>query len=89
MKDNPGHYKNIQQKHPNESWDRDEYPPASTYQGGKGAGVRPILSHDNQGSGSSWWRHGTRGMKDGDPLHVRPVKPKGAGSNWGLPSHMR
>lgn len=54
-------------------FDRDEYPPARTYEGGDGASVRYIDPKDNQGSGSSWWRWGVSGLPDRARVKVTPI----------------
>lgn len=54
-------------------FDLDEYPPASSYDGGRGASVRYVTSWDNRGSGSSWWRWGVAGLPDHAKVKVTPV----------------
>lgn len=54
-------------------YDLDEYPPASSYDGGRGASVRHVLSADNRGSGSSWWRWGVAGLPDHAKVKVTPI----------------
>jgi RHS repeat-associated protein len=49
--------------------DRDEYPPAVTKEGGKGASVRPIAPRDNRGSGASLGRQ-IRHLPDGTKIKV-------------------
>lgn len=50
-------------------YERDEYPPAFTRQGGSGASVRLINPHDNRGAGSSM-RAQTRDLPDGSKIRV-------------------
>jgi hypothetical protein len=52
--------------------DRDEYPPAWSKQGGRGASVRPISPGDNRGSGASMGNR-TRGLKPGTKVKIKPV----------------
>jgi hypothetical protein len=49
-----------------EPWaDRDEYPPARSYEGGTGASVKYVPYWDNQGSGVSLGNQ-ARNLNDGD-----------------------
>lgn len=50
-------------------YERDEYPPAMTKQGGHNANVRFINPHDNRGAGSSM-RAQTRDLPDGSKIRV-------------------
>ncbi|MFJ6672013.1 hypothetical protein ACIQMJ_12970 [Actinosynnema sp. NPDC091369] len=59
--------------------DLDEYPPARMWEGGRRnagtpdetyAGVRPIDSSDNRGSGSAWWNHGVKGLPENAKVDV-------------------
>ena len=50
-------------------YERDEYPPAMTRQGGHNANVRFINPHDNRGAGSSM-RAQTRDLPDGSKIRV-------------------
>jgi len=50
-------------------YERDEYPPAMTGQGGHNANVRFINPHDNRGAGSSM-RAQTRDLPDGSKIRV-------------------
>ena len=52
--------------------DRDEYPPASTAQGGKGASVRYMDPKDNRGAGSSMG-HQMKNVPDGGKIRLRSV----------------
>ncbi len=54
---------------PGPKFDRDEYPPAFTREGGPNANVRFIPRQDNRGAGSSM-SHQTRDLKDGDKIRV-------------------
>lgn len=54
---------------PGPKYDRDEYPPAFTREGGANANVRFIPRSDNRGAGSSM-SHQTRDLKDGDKVRV-------------------
>lgn len=54
---------------PGPKFDRDEYPPAYTREGGANANVRFIPRGDNRGAGSSM-SHQTRDLKDGDKIRV-------------------
>lgn len=54
---------------PGPKFDRDEYPPAFTRQGGPNANVRFIPRKDNRGAGSSM-SHQTRDLKDGDKIRI-------------------
>ena len=49
--------------------DRDEYPPAMSMEGGKGASVRHINSSDNRGSGSVI-SHQLRNYSDGTKYKI-------------------
>ena len=53
--------------------DRDEYPPAVTKEGGKGASVRPISPRDNRGSGSSIGRQ-LRGVPNGTKIKIKVTR---------------
>ena len=50
-------------------YERDEYPPAMTKEGGHNANVRYINPHDNRGAGSSM-RAQTRDLPDGSKIRV-------------------
>ena len=50
-------------------YERDEYPPAMTKEGGHNANVRFINPHDNRGAGSSM-RAQTRDLPDGSKIRV-------------------
>lgn len=50
-------------------YERDEYPPAMTREGGHNANVRYINPHDNRGAGSSM-RAQTRDLPDGSKIRV-------------------
>ena len=50
-------------------YERDEYPPAFTREGGHNANVRFINPHDNRGAGSSM-RAQTRDLPDGSKIRV-------------------
>jgi len=52
--------------------DLDEYPFATTKEGGAGASVRPIAPGDNRGSGSSMG-HQIRGLPNGAKFEVKVV----------------
>ena len=54
---------------PGRGYDRDEYPPAFTREGGANANVRFIPAGDNRGAGSSM-RQQTRDVKDGEKIRV-------------------
>ena len=54
---------------PQAGFDRDEYPPAFTREGGSGSSVRFIGAHDNRGVGAAM-RAQTRELKDGDKIRV-------------------
>lgn len=54
---------------PGPRYERDEYPPALTKQGGSGASVRLISPHDNRGAGSSM-RAQTRDLPDGSKIRI-------------------
>ena len=56
-------------RRPAPRYERDEYPPAFTREGGSNANVRFINAHDNRGAGSymSWQ---SRGMPDGSRIRV-------------------
>ena len=54
--------------------DRDEYPPAVTAEGGKGASVRNIPSQDNRGAGASVGQQ-IRDVPNGGKIQIVP-KPK-------------
>lgn len=64
-------------RHPTQpSTDRDEYPPAVTAEGGKGASVRNIPSSDNRGAGASVG-HQIKDVPDGGKIRIVPLpKPK-------------
>ena len=51
----------------------DEYPPAMSKEGGKGASVKPIGASDNMGSGASLGNQ-TRDLKPGDKFRVTTNK---------------
>lgn len=53
--------------------DRDEYPPAMTKEGGKGASVRNIEKSDNRGSGACVGAQ-CRDVKDGEKIQVIVTK---------------
>ena len=50
-------------------YERDEYPPAMTKEGGHNANVRYINPHDNRGAGSSM-RAQTRDLPDGSKIRI-------------------
>ena len=50
-------------------YERDEYPPAMTREGGHNANVRYINPHDNRGAGSSM-RAQTRDLPDGSKIRI-------------------
>ena len=50
-------------------YERDEYPPAMTRQGGHNANVRFIPAGDNRGAGSSM-RQQTRDVRDGEKIRI-------------------
>lgn len=54
---------------PANGYDRDEYPPAFTREGGSNSNVKFIPSGDNRGAGSSM-RQQTRDVKDGQKIRV-------------------
>lgn len=54
---------------PAQGYDRDEYPPAFTREGGSNSNVRFIPAGDNRGAGSSM-RQQTRDVKDGEKIRV-------------------
>jgi hypothetical protein len=54
---------------PGPKFDRDEYPPAFTREGGPNANVRFIPRKDNRGAGSSM-SHQTRDLNDGEKIRV-------------------
>lgn len=54
---------------PSPHYERDEYPPAMTKEGGHNANVRYINPHDNRGAGSSM-RAQTRDLPDGSKIRV-------------------
>lgn len=54
---------------PSPHYERDEYPPAMTKEGGHNANVRYIDPHDNRGAGSSM-RAQTRDLPDGSKIRV-------------------
>jgi RHS repeat-associated protein len=59
---------------------RDEYPPATTKEGGSGASVRPISPGDNTGSGASMGNQ-MRPYPDGTKVKITPINvPKPPGS---------
>lgn len=49
--------------------DRDEYPPASTREGGAGASTENITSSDNRGAGASYGNQ-IRGLPDGTEIDI-------------------
>ena len=51
--------------------DRDEYPPALTAEGGRGASVRPISPSDNRGAGACIGAQ-CRGLPDGTRIRIIP-----------------
>ena len=51
---------------------RDEYPPASTQEGGSGSSVRPISPADNSGSGASMGNQ-MRPYPDGTTVKITPI----------------
>jgi hypothetical protein len=51
--------------------DRDEYPPALTAEGGRGASVRPISPSDNRGAGACIGAQ-CRGLPDGTRIRIVP-----------------
>lgn len=54
--------------------DRDEYPPAWSAQGGRGATVKPISPGDNRGSGASMGRQlNSQGAKPGDRVRIKVI----------------
>ena len=52
--------------------DRDEYPPAVSNEGGKGASVRTINRKDNRGSGATIGNQ-IRDVKDGEKIRVKVI----------------
>lgn len=58
-----------------EGKDRDEYPPAVTREGGKGASVRPIGSSDNRGAGSSMGGQ-IRNVPNGGKIRIKVVNTR-------------
>jgi hypothetical protein len=54
---------------PGRAFDRDEYPPALTKEGGSGASVNFIGSHDNRGAGHAIASQ-VRGLPDGTRIRV-------------------
>lgn len=57
------------ERKPAPHYERDEYPPAMTREGGHSANVRFIDRHDNRGAGSSM-RAQTRDLDDGAKIRV-------------------
>jgi hypothetical protein len=56
-------------RRPGAHYERDEYPPAFTREGGSNANVRFIRAHDNRGAGSSMsWQ--TRDLPEGSKIRV-------------------
>ncbi len=56
-------------RRPGAHYERDEYPPAFTREGGSNANVRFIRAHDNRGAGASMsWQ--TRDLPDGSKIRV-------------------
>lgn len=56
-------------RRPGAHYERDEYPPAFTREGGANANVRFINAHDNRGAGSSMsWQ--TRDLPEGSKIRV-------------------
>jgi hypothetical protein len=56
-------------RRPGAHYERDEYPPAFTREGGANANVRFIRAHDNRGAGSSMsWQ--TRDLPEGSKIRV-------------------
>lgn len=53
--------------------DRDEYPPAVTAEGGKGASIRDIPSSDNRGAGASMGQQ-IKDVPDGGKIRIVPSK---------------
>jgi len=53
--------------------DRDEYPPAVTAEGGRGASVRNIPTSDNRGAGASVGQQ-IRKVPNGGRIRIRPAK---------------
>lgn len=51
--------------------DRDEYPPALTAEGGRGASIRPISPSDNRGAGACIGAQ-CRGLPDGTRIRIIP-----------------
>lgn len=51
--------------------DRDEYPPALTAEGGRGASVRPVSPSDNRGAGACVGAQ-CRGLPDGTRIRIIP-----------------
>ncbi|CAN7142861.1 NucA/NucB deoxyribonuclease domain-containing protein [Acidovorax sp. LjRoot38] len=51
--------------------DRDEYPPALTAEGGRGASVRPVSPSDNRGAGACIGAQ-CRGLPDGTRIRIIP-----------------
>jgi len=54
---------------PGRGYDRDEYPPAFTREGGANANVRFIPARDNRGAGSAMGRQ-INGVKEGEKIRV-------------------
>ena len=55
--------------------DRDEYPPASTAEGGNGASVRSVDSSDNRGAGADWGNT-IKNLPDGTKVEIRVKEQK-------------
>jgi len=55
--------------------DRDEYPPAVTAEGGRGASVRNIPSSDNMGAGASVGQQ-IRSVPNGGRIRIKPQKKR-------------
>lgn len=53
--------------------DRDEYPPAVTKEGGRGASVRPISPRDNRGAGASIGNQ-IKKVPDGGKIKIKVIK---------------
>lgn len=53
--------------------DRDEYPPAVTKEGGRGASVRPISPRDNRGAGASIGNQ-IKNVPDGGKIKIKVIK---------------
>ena len=55
--------------------DRDEYPPASTAEGGKDASVRHVDPSDNRGAGASWGQT-IKNLPDGTKVEIKVKEQK-------------